>query len=402
MVKAQSLLYAIYVCLILSLLCGALLYIANMYNQLNIFYNTREDLYFHNQSLINYALANPDKTAIENDSEEIVQSAYEVKPYGLFSLLVAKSFTATDTITSAHFTASAITDQTCIFLPNLDSKPLSYSGDVKLIGKKMLPLDNIKTIYIDNKPSKLENKGSTTTSAASLPEISESIKKSFEGFSAKTVLLKEAPQINGVYYNSFHQPAINITLESAILDITARGNMVISSPDSIIVKSSAKLTDVILRAPKIIFEDNFTGTLQAFASEKIVVGSNVMLGYPSSVCMYNTSLEKSSILIKSNSSIYGTLLLYGNNTIDIDKNSIAIEKDAIIACDIYCTGKLILKSNVYGSIYTNKFVHTTASTGYDNCLADVEINPSKRPLYFMSVPLLTTEKKSYAAIKKLM
>lgn len=401
MVKAHSLLYAIYVCLIVSLLCGALLYIANMYNQLNIYYTTHEELYIHNQSLVNYALVNPDKTAIDSDDEQLVGSSYELKPYGLLTLLQAKSFVANDTVVSVHFAASKANSEVCVFLTNLD-RPLSYSGDVKLIGNKMLPSDFIKGIFIDNKLNRLENRGITAMAPNSLPEISENMRKSFAGLNSKKVLLKEVAQNKGVYYNSFANPTIEIAIEDPALAVNLKGNIVISSKDSIVVKSGANLNDVILTAPKIIIEDYFKGTIQAFATQKISVGSNVQLGYPSALCINNTSLEKSSISIKNNSCIYGAIVLYGNSTQYMDKNTIDVDKDVTLVCDIYCAGELTLRSNVNGSVYTNKFVHRTASAGYENCLTDIEINPSKRPAYFTSMPLLSNTNSGYAAIKKVM
>jgi hypothetical protein len=58
MVRAHSLLYAIYISLIVSIICGALLYFANLYGQLNLYYNLQEELYLQNQSVVNYALGN--------------------------------------------------------------------------------------------------------------------------------------------------------------------------------------------------------------------------------------------------------------------------------------------------------------------------------------------------------
>jgi hypothetical protein len=371
-----------------------------MYNQLNIYYTTHEELYIQNQSLVNYALANPTKTTIESE-EATIGSSYELKSYGLLNILTARSFVANDTVTSVHFAAASGKDNLCVYLTNMD-RPLTYSGDVKLIGDKKLPSDFIKPVYIDNKPNNLENTGATAIADKMLPDISENIKKAFAGLSAKKVLLKEVPQNDGVYYNSFARPTIEIALEDPVLNVSLKGNIIISSKDSIVVKSSASLNDVILNAPKIILEDNFKGVVQVFATQKINVGNNVELAYPSSLCVNNTTLEKSSITIKNNSKIYGAVVLYGNVTIDIPKNSVDIDKDVILVCDIYCSGELTLRSNVYGSVYTNKFVHKTAASGYDNCLADLEINPSKRPVHFVSMPLLSNNDVKYAAIKKVM
>ena len=58
MIKANSLLYAIYICLLISMICCGLLFYFNLYGQLNQYYRLQEDLFIENQSVVNYALGN--------------------------------------------------------------------------------------------------------------------------------------------------------------------------------------------------------------------------------------------------------------------------------------------------------------------------------------------------------
>ena len=402
MVKAQSLIYAIYVCLVVALLCGALLYIANLYNLLNQHYITLESLYMHNQSLVNFGLghvANP--SALPEDDETGIQSQYEITNYGLLKVVVARSIFKNDTIESAHFAGAHGVDNTCIYLTNI-GRPLYYSGTVKLEGKKALPGMAIRGVNIHNLTNHLEDKGSITISGPVLPKPTRNSTGFLNELRIEKKVLARVPKRDSLYYNSFLNPTIELNLANPVLsDMNIKGNIVIRSADSIQVTSTANLIDVVLIAPVVNFSDDFKGSVQVFASNKINVGKNVKLMYPSSLVIDSNTLHATSIMIDEGSKIFGAILLNGNAREKLELHSIIIQKGCSIVGDIYCSGKLTLKSNVYGSVYTNKFLHTNLSSQYENCIADIEINPGKRPEYFISVPLFD-KKESYGAIKKLM
>lgn len=148
MVKAHSLLYAIYICLIVSIICGALLYFANLYSQLNLHYNLQEEMYIHNQSVVNFALGSKIETEeFPIDENSGIEGTYDSKQYGLLTLLLAKSILRNDTIASAHIVGSYSSDKKAIYLANF-TQSMSYSGEVKLIGDNYLPSTYIKTTYL--------------------------------------------------------------------------------------------------------------------------------------------------------------------------------------------------------------------------------------------------------------
>jgi len=403
MVKAHSLLYAIYICLIVSIICGALLYFSNLYNQLNLYYNLQEELYIQNQSVLNFALGSKIiPTEIEKDENSGIEGSYETKPYGLLSLVLVKSYISNDTVSSVHFVGMRNMDKNAIYLTNL-SKSLYYSGKVKLIGNNQLPSAFIETSYIDNNLNKLITQGKNTISELQLPEINSNFKKIFQGIKSEEIKLSEVEKPkDSLYYNSFFNTTKEIQVKSSLGNSIFKGNFILRSEDSIRVKKNAVLEDVILMAPKITFEEGFKGTVQAFATKGIELEEKVTLNYPSVICVYNESTEESKIKIKKGCQITGAVVLFGNTIDLIDKNIIEIDEDGLLFGDLYCSGKLMLKSNVYGSVYTNRFFLKTSSSSYENMISDIEINTGKRPDYFISIPLFNTQKTTYGVIKKVL
>lgn len=403
MVKAHSLLYAIYICLIVSIICGALLFFANLYNQLNLHHNLQEELYIQNQSVVNFALGNKTQPEeIPKDENSGIEGSYESKQYGLLTLLLAKSSVRNDTIASAHFIGSYASDKTAIYLANF-SKSLSYSGKVKLIGNSRLPSVFIEGSYINNKPNQLTVQGENTVSEIQLPEINPNFRKIFEGINAEKTTLSDVDKPkDSLFYNSFLNATKEIYVNPIISNVIIKGNFVLRSKDSIRVRKNVVLEDVILIAPKITFEEGFNGTVQAFATQGIELEQKVTLNYPSVICVYNNSANDSQIKIKKESHITGAIVLFGNPLETIDKNSIEIEEKGLVFGTIYCSGKLLLKSNVYGSVYTNRFFHKTQSSTYDNTIADIEINALKLPPYFIDIPLFETKKTGYGILKKVL
>ena len=403
MIKAHSLLYAIYVCLIVSLICGALLYFATLYTQLNLHYNLREELYIHNQSTVNYALGSaiPEKDLTDDDNTGIAGS-YIIKQYGLLKVVLASTSSRNDTVTSAHFIGHYSNDKTAIYLAN-QSKALTYSGTVKLIGNNQLPTTFIETAYINSKPNLLTQEGKNTVSENLLTEISQDFKKIFEGIkSQKTALSDVDKPMDSLYYNSFLKETKEIYVNAVLANVIFKGNFILRSKDSIRVKKNTVLEDVILIAPKITFEEGFKGAVQVFATKGIELEQNVTLDYPSVVCVYNQSRDESKIKIKQSSYISGAVVLFGNALETIYKNSIEIDESGLILGDVYCSGKLFLKSKVHGSVYTNRFFYKTQTSTYDNTIVDIEIDATKRPKYFIAIPLFDTKKTKYGILKKVL
>ncbi len=78
MIKANSLLYAIYICLLISIIFGGLVMYFGLYNQLDLFCNSNQDLYIQNQLIVNYALSSKlDSKQYEIDENTGIDKSFE-------------------------------------------------------------------------------------------------------------------------------------------------------------------------------------------------------------------------------------------------------------------------------------------------------------------------------------
>lgn len=404
MLKAHSLLYAVYVCLIVSIICGALLYFATLYSQLNLFYNTNESLFIHNQSSVNYAIGSTSNNSeIVLDEETGIQSSFQKKQYGLLSVLLTHTFVKNDTIDSAFFVGQFTPNKTALYLSNL-SQRIAASGSVTINGDMFLPTTSISDKYIDNSPIKISITGNRSISEMQLPKINEKCKEIFQSRKTKTIFLNGIQKKNdSIYVNSFFNETLEIQLTSPVLsNVIIKGNFVISAKDSIVVTKNTILEDVILIAPKVIISDGFNGNIQVFANENIRVGKQVVLNYPSALCVYNKSENEGLITIDEESKIAGLVFLLSDDLLKFEKNKIETKEKSKILGTVYNCGTLYLKSDVLGSVYSYKISYKTNSSEYGNCIANVSIDATKRPKYFMELPLFEEKTSKYGIIKKVL
>lgn len=402
MVKAQSLLYAIYICLIVSVICYALLFFSSLYAQLNLHYNLNEELYLYNHSFVNYALAeNQDSGEIPIQEENGVSGTYSVKPYGLLKLLTVQSILRQDTVSSVQFIGNHAQAEVAVHLSS-SSRPLSAAGRVRLVGQNFLPSVHIETAFISDFENDLETVGKISLSEARLPSLDPVFTKMFEPQQTFNGPQQAAVLHDSLNFNSFRTSTKKIMVPKNLEKKVIKGNYMLYAKDSIVIKKTSVLQDVIVIAPVVIFEDGFVGNLQVFATKSIELGEKVVLNYPSSLCLYNNTDQKVSIEVKKECKLSGAIVLFGNDLRYVDNNSIAIAEGGEFVGDIYCTGKFMSKSNIKGSLYTNRFYYQTESSDYENLICGIEINAIKRPQSFMPFPLFETLNANSYVVKRVL
>ena len=407
MIKAHSLLYAVYVCLLVALLCGGLLILSNLYNQLNLYYVTHESLYISNQSTVNYALGNSlvaDETNIIEE-ETGIQSQFLIKNHGLLPLLLTQSFLKNDTIASAHFVGQKVANaNTALYMANF-TQTLNLSGEVTIKGNVFMPTERYKEAYINNKPNRISIQGEKNISEIHLPILSDKCEAIFKNSNSYKATFNDIEKKNdSIYVNSFFNETVEFQMSTTTLENKIiKGNFIISSNDSIYIRKNNILEDVIIIAPKVAIEEGFVGSIQVFAKESITLEKEVTLNYPSVIALYNNKENKEAfLLIDEEVKIAGLVMLFGNDVVHLDKNTLEIKEKGKIIGNVYCTGVLTLKSDVYGTIYTSKLNHKTTSSSYSNTLADIIIDVTKKPKVFIDMPIFNTKNNRYAIIKKVL
>ena len=308
MVKANSLLYSIYICLIVAVLCSGMLYMSGLYTQLNNYYMSRQDLYVYNESLVNFALSHTDEpSAVPDIDDSGVQSFYKVKRHGVIPVVTAGTVMGNDTVVSCHLVGCGRKDNTALYIPDKGVKS-AYSGVVHFFGDVYVPGAYLNSAIVVKEPGKLTNDGLMNKSEYMLPKPLDAV---IDGASGITVVHKELVEVlkEGSVTNSFRSEPVEINVQGGLSGISIRGNVIITSADSLVVSSTAHLEDVIIIAPKVSFEAGFSGSVQVFANKSITVGSGARLEYPS--VLYINSADASartSLIVKEKAEIYLSLI----------------------------------------------------------------------------------------------
>lgn len=399
MLKAGSVFYAIAIALIIGIVTSSLIAYA--------YYNTLQTEYYLNwskveknaYSALNLVLeapeAHPFNEIVEldlygngNDSVTINK-----KDWGAYEMVVIKAHSGKQFKALIGMIGNGMykNEKNGLYLADQD-KPLSLCGETILQGISYLPKAGVKRAYVEGKSYTGEQLvyGVSKESKKDIPPFRKTLlEKIFSSLdNGKTLFSNEhsdsLSQIITSYdsiHNSFSNPPLFLQSPD-LVDISNKsisGNVVIQSGRKIYVQKSAALKDIILLAPSIEFESGFQGSLQAFASDTLIIGEKVKLQYPSVAGVFRKEKRGSNsvLLMHEEATLQGTLMGYEEKEENGKGLRIQVDKDCKITGWIYCNGALDLKGKVYGSVFCKKFILITPSSVYENHLLNVEINPLK-------------------------
>ncbi|NUY79259.1 hypothetical protein HUK80_00010 [Flavobacterium sp. MAH-1] len=403
MIRANSLIYAIYICLIVGILCGALLLVGSLHERLNVFYGLQSELYLDNLSTTNFALGNNLEPVDVPEQEDGIRSEYTTRMHGLIEVLEVRSIRDRDTVASAYLTGRRDDSPLALYTADF-SDMLNLTGNVKVSGDMKLPLGRTKQANINHQKNEIDLSGKVMPSDRFLPELADKCAAFYEESRTWTSQpLSNVPKTGDLlYYHSFESPRLTVLLPSPLLQKAIfRGNYALVARDSIVVDASTVLEDVLLIAPKIVIGDNFRGTVQAFATRSIRVGKEVRLDYPSVLCVRNTGKEKMQIETGDGFSVKGLVVVTGNDFLNVDKARILFADDARITGTVYCSGTLIAKGKINGTVYASRLAYAFGGTDWLNCLGDIEID-ARKPKQFLDIPVFSGQNHAYGIIKKVL
>ncbi len=347
---------------------------------------TNNNDYGHGKTIDIYGLG--------NDSVYILS-----RNWGLYKTTVSRAFHKNSELTKIAITGKVATNNKNIslYLPD-KNEPLIITGSTKITGDCFLPKSGIKRGYIEGKHYSGEKlvEGKIYESEIKLPSINDlyitDLKSQFNTMPAErdsTVYLEEtdfSENIERSFGNStillIPQHIINITSGSRL-----KGNIIVLSNYAVNVSAGATIEDIIIHAPVINIESNFSGNAQLFATDSIVTGNKCDLYYPTSIVIINSNnraIENPYIRLGENTTITGNILT--EKSISQTKNkapSLFIDKNVTVSGWVYINGKVQHSGIIHGHLFCEGFILKTASSLYENHLADAEINCEKIPKRFL-------------------
>jgi hypothetical protein len=406
MLKAGSLLYAIFISLLITSIASAFVLFA-FYQRLHVQQlDGRVRALSHLESAMAYLQTDEreeswtvQRQLFEEDEHSLLSMSS--RPWGLFRLVCVKSHFKQDTFRKASLLGYpyALTEAaTALYLADRN-QPLSLAGEARLIGDAYLSIRGLKRAYIEGRSysGKTTLEGIQRKSTPVLPltdaVLEANLKKLLQPgipYLADTIQYYSEAQDEGVFdiRRSAHRPILGIYAAEAVYSYSGilSGPILLKSDKEIIVGSDLQSDHLLLVAPKITIEAGFKGHIQAIASDTIIVGSNVELFYPSTLALLSEN-KQALLSLGSHSKLGGEMVLLGDPN-KVRAGLLSIQEGARVSGNVFSAKAIELKGEVWGSVQTEKFYLKTRSSVYENHLMDGVIDRTKLPTAYVGSGLL--------------
>lgn len=385
-IKAGALQYVIFVSLLIAILLATFFTLTYIQQQFKLNTNFYKEAVFNaDQGFISIASANriyESPQFILRDEEKGNEVRYVRSRWGIFDKISLSSRVKNNSFHKTGLLGGWGSPQFALYLKDVN-KPLVLVGNTKIQGTAFLPNKQVKRGTIGGRSFEGNQLvfGDIKKSNDKLPRISDKsyIRQLCSGeIDIKNTKLLDLDQ-KKVDVFSFTAPTYVIDQQRAILlsDVKLIGNVIIRSKISITVNKSAFLNDVILIAPSIKITDNVKGNFQAFASEKIEIGSGCILEYPTVIMLYSELKKTESknkndvtllipIVVGRDSEIRGSIGFFDVQEKINFRAQIFLEEGVQIYGEVYCEKNLELKGTVNGAVITSGFVAAEFGSVYQN------------------------------------
>ncbi len=311
----------------------------------------------------------------------------QCKSWGVYDILISKSKTGNENFKRMALAGSVIdpVNRYALWIGDMD-RPLKVCGKTELKGKCFLPKAGIERTYIEGKSFAGRElvQGTILPSSRFIPKYNEQrygeLEKLFSGdvqSDDSTITWTELSAQDSVFC-TFDGPVCMVSekIPLVISNIYLEGQIRIHSSVSILVAHSATLINVVLVAPEIRIESETEGCFQSIARDSIILGKNVVLNFPSSLCLCSTNASplQTSITMDENCSISGDVFAVLNGELHQRRMLVDIPKGCSIYGNVYCNANVDLQGSVIGSLTCQNISLTTNSAVYENTLLDAVVD----------------------------
>jgi len=342
-------------------------------------------------------------------SDDGITTSMATRPWGVFGITeVTTSFQKNTFTKIALIGGNNNTSSTALFVKDND-RPVIIAGRTQIRGDAHIPKQGIRPGNIAGHSFYGSDLvlGKQYHSTSTLPQIPQEIKNAIKDLLSKTSPSTQSPFTRfdgGELVHPFSEPVL--WLNGDMLDLSQKkitGNIIVYGTQHLTVDRSTQLEDVILVAPQITIADGVKGTFQAFATQRIDVGRNCGLHYPSALVIVDQNKGQSpshghvssapDIHVSNNSVIKGVLCYLSPHDEKYYHPQIKIDEGATIMGQIYCEKNLELKGKVWGQVVTDGFMALENGSVYQNHLYNGTIDATQLPEQYIGLEYGTLVKK---------
>ena len=336
----------------------------------------------------------------EADSVDIVK-----KSWGCYEMIGVRAYWKGVTESMLCLTGAAFPRDTVLVLVE-NNRPVSVAGKSGIKGLCFIPKAGVKTAHIEGHSftgSKIIE-GEQLPAPQALPAPAKELLAQLSNLAApandSVISFSELPDRDTIK-NSFLKKTLRIVSPGILRldDIRLSGNILIQA-SRIIVGKNCFLDNVLLVSPVIQIQDNFTGRLQAVASDTIITGNEVRLDYPSSLVIVHKPgmdtatkrMTNPAMLVGEKNSIKGMIACCVRDGNFTNSAYLKVREESVISGMVYVDGYLDLQGTIKGMAYARYFLLTTASGVYEQHLLNAVIDRRTLSDFFVSGILFKGQK----------
>lgn len=383
-IESSALGYALSFLLLIGMVCSGVLFISSVYKRESNSYLLDEHMLYNNY--LSLKVGSQEGTT---ELQSLVHisgdtSTYSKKDWGGFQVVNASTNHKNRIVNKSVMIGSVNKNSMpCLYLPDY-RQTIKLCGKTDIIGEVYTSKRGFERGHIAGAPftgNQLIN-GKQFHSEKTLPPLK------LQPFNISKII-NQSVNLDVLPMDSTFSFMQNTSVfnSNSSLEISQNlsGNILLFAKDSILIKSTASLHNVLIVSPVIRFESGFTGTVQAIAENKIICEEHVFLKYPSTLILHEvsggTSLEQSKIEIKKSSKILGGICLTSDKP-NFRKQVHLDVQDAFIAGLIYNQGETQFIGELVGSLYTSKLILNYGGGTYSGHLINAKISNTNLPKDF--------------------
>ncbi|MDX2362483.1 MAG: hypothetical protein QNK23_16870 [Crocinitomicaceae bacterium] len=386
-IASSSLGYAISFLLLIGLVCSGVLFITSVNKRIQVGHELDQHMLFNNYFGLRYG-ASTNQVGEQNivhtsgDTSLII-----VKNWGAFKVVVSSTFHGSRNVEkSALFGQQTPYKLPVLYVPE-HNQEIQLCGDTRIEGTVYRSKRGFERGYIGGQHFTGEElvDGKEYQSEKTLPALTIALDQfDLAQFSSSATRLESLMNDSSF---SFTEPTSLLSSTDGLqVSNHFEGNLVLHSFDSIFVRASAQLVNVILIAPVIRFEAGFQGKVQAIAEIRITCEENVYLDYPSALILrevenLNPQIQ-STIYLDQGTRVLGGILLTSEHP--NFRSPVHLElNEALVAGLVYNQGETELQGKIIGSLYTNQFSLNAGGGQYTNALLNATLSNKLLPKDFV-------------------
>jgi hypothetical protein len=401
MIRAGALFYAIVMSLIIAIVSGSLILFSYLTRIEFETLEVQQQLRLNADSGINMLLAGFSSEAssgaidLYGNGTDTVEMTR--KNWGAFDVLIAVAKFKGSSSERMILAGSKVDSSKAFALYLADrDRPLAVCGKTRIKGRAYISRAGVKRAYIEGQSfvgSTLVD-GRTNSSEKQIPEFNKELLSRIrdiihEGKIGEGDIAVEFQESGDSVFNSFRLPTQVYYSEAGLKIPEGKyiGNLAFISKRMVVVPASCKLEDVIIAAPKIVIEESFSGTLQAFASDSIVIAKNVNLKYPSVLGLVTAvHSRQAGISLSENDSLHGEIFAIKTpNEPGSGMTGVTIAEKAFVYGEVYTNGIADIRGTVYGSLCSELIMLRTPSSIYENHLLGTVLDETKRSVNYVGI-----------------